>query len=300
MKQTELGGVIVPMITPVDDEDRVDEASFRRVIRRLIDSGVHALFVGGSAGEGPLLVAREWRRMVEIAFDEVKGALPLLGGAMDTSTRRVKEKMGVLADIGFKYCVITPSYYYTLQTPAEHLRLFTECADAGRGMAIIAYNIPSCTNSQLPVEVIVELARRGLVKYCKESSADLAYFRRLMSEAAPFGLKVFMGEEPNIAEALLGGASGIVPVSANLEPQTFVRAFEVGLRQDRAELVRLQARINLVREHLPRLAPCWIAGVKYAVAAVGIGSGRPVSPLQPLTEEQKQKLDAFVRAGPAA
>jgi 4-hydroxy-tetrahydrodipicolinate synthase len=280
----------------VDDEDRVDEPAFRRVIRRLINSGVHALFVGGSAGEGPLLVAREWQRMVEIAFDEVHGALPLLGGAMDTSTRRVKEKISALAGIGFKYFVLTPSYYYTLQAAGEHLRLFSECAEASQGMEMIVYNIPSAVSSQIPVEVVVELARRGLTRYCKESSADLAYFQRLMAEAAPFGLKVFMGEEPNIAAGLLGGASGIVPVSANLEPKTFVQAYEAGLRQDREELARLQERILLVRSHLPRLAPCWIAGVKYAVAAIGIGSGKPVSPLQPLTVEEKRKLEAFVRA----
>jgi 4-hydroxy-tetrahydrodipicolinate synthase len=296
MENNDLHGVIVPTITPVDDEDRVDELAFRRVIRRLIDSGVHALFVGGSAGEGPLLTSREWQRMVEIAFDEVNGALPLLGGVMDTSTRRVKEKIGLLAGIGFKYFVLTPSYYYTLQTPEEHLRLFSECAESSQGMEMIAYNIPSAVNSQVPVEVVVELARRGLARYCKESSADIAYFHRLMAEAAPYGLKVFMGEEPNIAAGLLGGASGIVPVCANLEPKTFVRAYEAGLRKDQAELATLQERILLVRSHLPKLAPCWIAGVKYSVAALGLGSGKPVSPLQPLTAEEKLKLEALVRA----
>jgi 4-hydroxy-tetrahydrodipicolinate synthase len=296
MGNTDLHGVIVPMITPVDDEDRVDEVAFRRVIRRLVGSGVHTLFVGGSAGEGPLLAPREWHRMVEIAFDEVNGALPLLGGVMDTSTQRVKEKISALAKIGFKYFVLTPSYYYTLQAPGEHLRLFSECAESSQGMDMIVYNIPSAVNSQIPIEVVVELARRGVAKYCKESSADFAYFERLMAEAAPFGLKVFMGEEPNIAAGLLGGASGIVPVSANLEPKTFVQAYEAGLRQDREELARLQARINLVRSHLPRLAPCWIAGVKHSVAALGLCSGKPVSPLQPLTAAERQKLDAFVRA----
>ena len=47
-----LSGVVVPVITPVDEEDRVDEAAFRQVMRRLIESGVHVLFVGGSAGKG--------------------------------------------------------------------------------------------------------------------------------------------------------------------------------------------------------------------------------------------------------
>ncbi len=300
MEPAKLSGVIVPVITPVDDEDRIDELAFRRVLRWLIDAGVHALFVGGSAGVGPLLVAREWQRLMEIATDEVNGALPLLGGAIYTSTRRIKEKIGFLAGLGFKYAVVTPSYYYTLQTPAEHLRLFSECAESSPGIAVVAYNIPACTHSEISVEVICELARRGVLKYCKDSSTDLAYFRRLIEEAGPFGLKVFMGEEPHIAEALLGGAAGIVPVCANLEPQTFIQAYQAGLRQDRAELKRLQERILVLRANVVQSVPCWIAGVNGAMAVLGFGAGKPVSPLQPLTAEEQQKMEAFVRAGSGA
>ena len=233
---------------------------------------------------------------MEIAVDEVSGALPLLGGAIDTSTSRIKEKIGILARLGYKYCVVTPTYYYTLQTPSEHLRLFSECAASNPDIAVVAYNIPSCTHSQIPVEVICELARHGALKYCKDSSTDLAYFRRLMAEAAPVGLKVFMGEEPNIAGALLGGASGIVPVCANLEPKTFIQAYQAGVRQDRAELNRLQERIRVLRQNLLLAVPCWIAGIKTAMATLGFGSGKPVSPLQPLTVEEKQTIEDFVRA----
>ena len=297
MGPVELSGVIVPVFTPVDDEDRVDELAFRRALRRLIGAGVHALFVGGSAGVGPLLVAREWQRLMEIAADEVNGALPLLGGAIDTSTRRIKDKIGVMAGLGFKYCVVTPSYYYTLHTPDEHLRLFSECAESSPGVAVVAYNIPACTQSEIPVEVICELARRGVLKYCKDSSTDLAYFQRLIAEAAPLGLKVFMGEEPHIAAALLGGAAGIVPVCANLEPQTFIQAYQAGLRQDRAALERLQARVLVLRVNVVQAVPCWIAGVNAAMAVLGYGSGNAVSPLQRLTAGEKQKLEAFMRAG---
>ena len=297
MESVELSGVIVPVFTPLDDDDRVDELAFRRVLRWLINAGVNALFVGGSAGVGPLLVASEWQRLMEIAADEMNGSLPLLGGAMDTSTQRIKEKIGFLAGLGYKYCVVTPSYYYTLQTPAEHLRLFSECAESSPGMTLIAYNIPSFTHSEIPVEIICMLARRGLIKYCKDSSNDLAYFRRLMVEGGPFGLKVFMGAEPLIAEALLGGAAGIVPVCANLEPQTFIQAYQAGLRQDQSALKRLQERILGLRRNVIEAVPCWIAGVNTAMAILGFGSGKPISPLQPLTAEEKQKLEVFMGAG---
>ena len=98
MSNPELHGVIVPVFTPIDKKENVDEPAFRKVLRRLVTAGVHGIFVGGSAGEGPLLVDAQWRRMVEIAFDEVGGELPLLAGAMDTSARRVCDKVAALTN----------------------------------------------------------------------------------------------------------------------------------------------------------------------------------------------------------
>jgi len=293
MTNGDLGGVVVPIITLLDNEDRVDEAGFRQGIRRLIDAGVHAVFVGGSAGEGPLLTDHEWERMVYIAHDEVKGAVNLLGGAMDTSTRRVLAKMRILSQIGYQYCVITPTYYITLRHPDEHMRLFGECAEQADGMDIVAYNIPSCTGSVIPADIVIEMARRGWIRYAKESSGDFDYFRRLVVTGAEFGLRVLEGDEPHIAKGLLAGAVGIVPVCANYEPQTFVRAYQAACAGDEAELARCQERIMVLRQKLVLAGPNWIAGVKYGVAALGLGSGRPVSPLQPLTDDQKRSIETI-------
>jgi 4-hydroxy-tetrahydrodipicolinate synthase len=295
MKNGELAGVVVPVITPVDSEERVDEAAFRKGIRRLINADVHAIFVGGSAGEGPLLTAREWERMVTIARDEVGDAVPLLGGAIDTSTKRVQEKIRILSQLDYPYCVVTPTYYITLRTPNEHLRLFGECAEKAGKAKIIAYNIPSCVGSVIPAEVLLEGARRGYFRYLKESSGDFDYFHRLVVEGREVGLKVLEGEEPHIAKGLLAGAVGIVPVCANFEPAIYVAAYRAGLARDEAVLALLQERILEVRRQLLFVGPLWIAGIKYAMSLLGVGSGLPVSPLQPLTAEQQVKVMEFTR-----
>ncbi len=290
MTPPELAGVIVPIITPVDAEDKIDEPALRQLVRRLIEAGVNALFVGGSAGEGPLLTPRQWQRMLEIVLDENRGALPLLGGAMDTSVQRIHERIAVLAAIGYQYFVVTPTYYHTLKVPAEHLRLFSACAEAGGGLSLIPYNLPSVTQSE------TELARRGLIRYCKESSGNLAYFKRLISATAPYGLNVFMGDEASIAAGLQAGAKGIVPVCANVEPQPYIHAYQAAVRQDWAAVAVAQERIMALREHLPFAGPNWMAGIKYALSTLGIGTGKPVSPLEPLTSAQMQTLDQFLAA----
>jgi dihydrodipicolinate synthase/N-acetylneuraminate lyase len=118
----------------------------------------------------------------------------------------------------------------------------------------------------------------------------------LISATATFGRKVFMGDEASIAAGLQAGATGIVPVCANVESQPFVQAYQAALHQDWEAVAGAQERIMLVREHLPLAGPNWIAGIKYALSTLGIGTGKPVSPLEPLTPAQMKTLDEFLVA----
>lgn len=294
MNKNELKGLIVPVITPVNTEDQVDEASFRKIIRRLINSGVNAMFIGGSAGEGPLLTMKEWTRMMEIAFNENKSSISILGGVADTSVMKINEKIEVLKDIGYRYFVMTPSFYITLNNDEEFLRLFGECREISGDMEMIAYNIPSCTASVLPVEIMCEMARRGWIHYCKESSGDLDYFMELVDKGKELGLKVLMGDEPSMEKGLLAGACGIVPILANYDPETFIKLYNSAAEKNLGELHRMQERINLMRDNLVKAGTCWISGLKYAMACMGMGTGKPVSPLQPLSETEKKKVRDFI------
>jgi 4-hydroxy-tetrahydrodipicolinate synthase len=295
MKDHRLSGVIVPVITPVDEMERVDESAFRKALRRLIKVGVNGIFVGGSAGEGPLLSASAWRRMMETACDEVGDQVALLGGVSDTSTVRVVEKIEILRSIGFRRFVLTPTFYLSLKTEQEHIRLFGRARDAGGDMEMIAYNIPQCVGSSLPVEWVCEMARRGWIRCCKESSGDMPYLKRLIAQGAECGLDVLVGDEPSMAEGLQAGGKGIVPVCANFDPALFLRTIQAAMNGNRAELQTLQQRILDVRNILVVAGPCWLAGIKYSLSALGIGNGKPVSPLEPPPKEQVAKIDELIR-----
>jgi 4-hydroxy-tetrahydrodipicolinate synthase len=294
--KNKLHGVVVPAITPVDGNDKVDAKAFRAVLDRLIEAGVHGIFVGGSAGEGPLLTDRQWRRMFEIAHDVVGDTIPLLGGAIDTSSARICAKAKALGEIGYRYAVVTPSYYITVKTASEHLRLFGAAREAMGDMEIIAYNIPGCTNSVLAVETLCEMARRGWIRCCKESSGDFSYLRDLLRRAPSVGLSVLAGDEATSGKALLAGACGIVPVCANYDPAAYLRLYKAGLASDKAAVARQMKRVMQIKESLVLSGPCWLAGIKYAVSALGIGSGLPVSPLEPADAGRKSRIDALIES----
>jgi 4-hydroxy-tetrahydrodipicolinate synthase len=289
-----LHGVIVPVITPLNDKEDVDEAAFRKILRRLISASVHGIFVGGSAGEGPLLVDAEWRRMVKIALDEVGHAIPLLAGVMDTSTRRACHKIEWLRQIGYRYAVLTPTFYLAVHAASEHLRLFRQAKEAAGEMEIVAYNIPQCTGSTLAVETLCEMAACGWIRHCKDSAGDWPYLNKLIQRGKDVGLTVLAGDETISGQALLAGAKGIVPVCANYDPTTYLRLYEAGIRGDGDEVARLMDRAMLLKEHLTMSGPNWLAGIKYSVAALGIAPCKVVSPHEPANIHQMTKVDALI------
>ncbi len=293
----ELSGIIPPILTPTDANDAVDEPALRRAIRRLLQAGVHGLFVAGSAGEGPLLADSEWVRLMEITQDEVAGKVPLLAGVQDVSTRKVCDKIRRLGPIGYRHCVVTPTFYVPTRTPSEHLRHFAACREAAGDIEVIAYNIPQIVGTSLAVETFVELGRRGWIRHCKESSGDLEYLRRLIVEGREVGLRVLMGDERNSAAGLRAGAVGLVNLCSNLQPQTYLRLYEAAQRRDDEAMERLQAQINRMVDEVVLTGPCFVSGPKYLLSRLGIGQGTPVAPLEPVSEAQARKIEAFLKSG---
>lgn len=296
MDNKELKGVVVPIITPVDNEDRVDETAFRKVLQYIIKAGVHGIFVGGSAGEGPLLVTPEWQRMMQIAFEEANGKVALLGGVSDTSTKKVVEKIKFLKQTGFSRFVCTPTFYIVTKNPEEHLRVFGAAKDAAGGMEMIAYNIPQCTGSAIAVETMVEMAKRGWISFCKESSGNFDYFKQVVTEGSKVGLNALMGDEPLIPDGLFAGAKGIVPVCANYDPKLFLQAYYAAVAGNKEELLKIHKIIMKKREILLLGGACWLSGIKVALSLMGMGNGKPVSPLQPVGEKQRKEIEALVNA----
>jgi len=295
----DLHGVIPPILTPTDAHDRVDEPALRQSIRRLLAAGVHGLFVGGTAGEGPLLVEREWCRLMEVAYEEAAGRVPILGGVQDTSTRKVLVKVTRLREIGYQHFVVTPTFYIAARAADEQLRLFEACHEAAGGMEMIGYNIPQCTGAPVTVETFCAAARRGWMRHCKESSGDVVFLSRLVNEGRSAGLRVLMGDERTAAAGLRAGAVGLVNLCVNVEPATYLRLYDAARRGDETEMQRQQERIDRIVAEVVLTGPCFVAGPKYVLSRLGMGRGTPVSPLQPVSDEQAGRIDRFLQLGSA-
>lgn len=72
MKQVsaKLKGVIVPMVTPFDENENVDEEALRRLVRWLITQDVSGLYPGSGCGEVWKVSLEERLRIIEIVGKE--------------------------------------------------------------------------------------------------------------------------------------------------------------------------------------------------------------------------------------
>jgi len=78
----------------------------------------------------------------------------------------------------------------------------------------------------------------------------------------------------------------------------FLRLYRAGQRGDRNELAPLMRRMEVLREGLLLSGPCWLTGIKYALSALGMGSGMPLSPLEPVDAKRKAVIDALIAKSP--
>jgi dihydrodipicolinate synthase/N-acetylneuraminate lyase len=161
---------------------------------------------------------------------------------------------------------------------------------------MVAYNIPQCTGGVLAVETICEMAKRGWIRYCKESSGDWKYLQTLIRKGKGVGLDVLAGDEPLMDHALLIGAKGIVPVCANVVPDKYIALYEAAVQGDRKTLGELMPELLRIRETLLlKGGGCWIAGIKCAMSALGYGSGISVSPLEPCDAKRMAGINTLVK-----
>ncbi len=243
---TQFRGVIPPVITPLNEDRSFDKASFVRQINRLIDAGMHGLFVLGSSGEVAFSTRERRREVLAATREAVAGRVPVLAGVIDTQTDRVIEHVRDAEEFGVDGVVVTAPFY-ALGGEAQVERHFRAIHEATE-LPIFAYDIPVCVHTKLGVDLLMRLATDGVIQGVKDSSGDDVSFRLLArrNEEAGHPLALFTGHEVVVDGAYMSGADGSVPGLANVDPDGYIRqwnAYEAGdwetVRQEQDRLADL-------------------------------------------------------------
>jgi 4-hydroxy-tetrahydrodipicolinate synthase len=271
-----LGAILTAIITPFDADGRVDEDAFVAVQQHVCATGSDGVVVAGTTGEAPTLSDEEHLRVIELAVQNKPAGSTVVAGTGSNDTRHAVHLTARATDIGVDgVLVVTP--YYNRPTPRGILAHFGEVTKA-TDVPIVLYNIPSRTGTDMPNELLAELAQLDNVSAVKQANnANLAPVD---------GLELYAGNDEIVARTLdIGGVGGICVATHLLGP--LFRAL-VDEPERRAEV---QEELSMLLPPLNRANP---VSIKAAIEMTGLAPGHLRLPLVEADEAERADIRAVL------
>ena len=278
-----LGEVLTAIVTPFDDDGRVNIAKFRELASYLVENGSDGVVVTGTTGESPTLTDDERFHLYEAAVAEIGDRATVIAGTgtYDTahSIHLTQRADGLGAD-GF--LVVAP--YYSKPTPRGIVEHFKAIA-ASTEKPVVVYNIPARVVINIEPETMCELAEIPNITAVKQANADLAQARTILAET---DLDLYAGDDDLILPFLeLGGTGGVCVHTHVVGPQVkeLIRRFREG---DAEGAKRLEEETAAAIEIL-RVVTNPIA-IKAALNLLGHGVGGVRLPLVEADEAERAAI----------
>lgn len=286
-------GVIPPIVTPVDENENVDEKALRAIVQRCKAVGIHGVFVCGSNGECMALTQEERNRAIKIVLDEAGPDYPVMSGCMDSSTRRVIDNVKALEQMGGEVAVVTPIFYARHSTQDETVRHFEKILE-NTSCKLMIYNIPKFTGIKLTADTIIKISELSdRVIGVKDTSGDFPEFQKLLRHFKDSKFIVLQGSTNLAAASMLMGADGYVPSLAPVFPVPHLKVYEYGKAGDIENTIKWNNVLNDVCRLYP-MAKSQTSSTKYAMSKLGFMSDRTILPNEPITEAEKQNIDKLM------
>jgi 4-hydroxy-tetrahydrodipicolinate synthase len=221
----------------------------------------------------------------------------VLAGAGSNSTPRAVELAEQAIDIGADG-VLTITPYYNKPTPDGLRRHFGMQADAinskHSGFPMIMYNVPGRTGVNMTAETTLRMAAEiPNIIGVNEASANLEQIMTVIRDRAD-GFLVLSGDDAWTLPLIAAGADGLVSVASNEIPRLMSDLVHAALRNDFAAARAVHYRV------LPLLLGNFMESnpgpVKFACKLLGIiGTDTVRSPLAPITDASRKKLEAILK-----
>ena len=194
------------MVTPFDSNGELDEDAAARLIRHLLENGSDGLVLAGSTGEAATMTDEEKVRLWEIGVAE-SGDAPIIAGTGTYDTRHSVELTERAHEAGVDAMLVVTPYY--VRPNRRGIKAHYEAVAAATDRPIVAYNIPSRTATDMPNDLLAELAA--------DNDNVTAVKQARYEDLAPIeGMDLLAGNDDVFADVMDMGGTGIISVASNL------------------------------------------------------------------------------------
>ncbi|WP_394522963.1 dihydrodipicolinate synthase family protein [Lacrimispora sp. JR3] len=240
-------GVIVPILTPVDENELIDETKLRDHVDYVIEGGVLGILAFGSNGEFYAIEAEEMERGLKIMVDQSAGRVPVYFGIGAISTKKCCRLAKMAVENGAAgVSVLQPMFLRP--TEDELYYHFKTIAESVWETPVLLYNNPGRVGYTLSVNLVERLATEvPNIVGMKDTSGDITLTSEFIRRTRHKGFKVFGGKDTLLYASMCHGAVGGVCTSANFMPELITDVYNKYIAGDLPGSLEAQFKLNPVR-----------------------------------------------------
>jgi len=280
-------GVVTALVTPFDQNGRVDEKALRNLCRFQLKEGVNGVFLLGTTGEG-LLQSKEERKFVtKVAIEELKGKIPVLIHVGGTDIDEVFELERYAVDSGVDAITSITPYFFKL-SEREIIEFYVELShNVPFDYPIYIYNFPDASGNDVTPEAIETILNKTKnVVGLKFSSADMVRMQEYI-KLKKYGFNVLSGCDQLFYPLLSIGCDGLVSGNANILPNLYLSIFNNFKKGDQESAKQL----NYYGSEVAKLFKYGnIPNIKAGMKLIGLDGGYVKKPFKNLTSNELEIL----------
>jgi 4-hydroxy-tetrahydrodipicolinate synthase len=271
------GAILTAMVTPFGADGRIDEDAAVRLMHHLVDHGSDGLVICGTTGEASTLSDQEHLGMIGLAVEEMRGRCTIVAAVGSNNTRHAVHLTERATALG-PDALLSVNPYYNRPSRRGIVRHYEEVTRA-TDLPILLYNIPQRTGSDLPNDLLAELAQlENIVGVKQANPANLAKID---------GLQIYAGNDDLLADVLDLGEPGGILVASHLFGEEMHRM--VDEPEHRREIDE-----SLQDAYRDLSAAPLACSVKAALNLIGLQVGAPRLPYVELDESETATVRAML------
>ena len=284
MKKPLFTGACTALVTPFLG-GKVNYPLMEQLLRRQVEAGIQAVVICGTTGESPTLSDGEKIEMFRRAKRYVEDECIIIAGTGSNSTEHALALSQAAESVGVDALLVVSPYYN--KASDEGLVAHYSAIAGAVHIPVIAYNVPSRTGVDIPVDVYACLSNIPNMAGVKEAATDIRKISKIRA-ACPKDFYIWSGNDDQVAVAMALGAQGVISVLSNVLPHETQAMAKAALDGDFDTAADLQIRLlPLIDALFSEVNPI---PVKAAMKLIGYDCGECRLPLTSLSPEKLEIL----------
>lgn len=288
---------MAPVFTVFNKDLSVNTEIIPQYAKFLHDSGVPAVLVHGTSGEGMSMTVEERKKVAEKWVSSVRctkqHVMVQVGGCPLPDAQELARHA---EKIGAHSILCLPELYFKPSTPQELIDYLKLISQAAPNTPLLYYHIPAWTCVDINMEQFLEQSVGQIPTFhgIKYTSNDLAEGYNAL-KAANGRYAVFLGADTLIEPAFALGFDSIIATSLNIIPGHSVKIVEAIQENRIADARAVQGKLTAACKIITKDG-AWVPTMKAAmnfVTPINVGLARP--PLRNLTEDQIKTLHSGLK-----